>query len=110
VQRQREGAGRGLTRPLAQPRRHLPPALRHGDAAGEKAAASAQKLGQLQPFVAVFPQECMANLHILGQPNTFLAADAAHGQPAKGCVLSDRKSIEIPIELGKDVKGSEMVI
>ena len=41
----------------------------------EKDAKLAQKLGQLQPFVAVFLQECMANLHLLGQPNTFLAAD-----------------------------------
>jgi hypothetical protein len=26
----------------------------------------AQKLGQLQPSIAVFPQECMANLHLFG--------------------------------------------
>jgi hypothetical protein len=39
----------------------------------EKDAKLAQKLGQLQPFPALFPRECMANLHILGQPNTFLA-------------------------------------
>jgi hypothetical protein len=32
---------------------------------GEKAAKLAQKLGQLQPFTAVFPQECM------GQPSSF---------------------------------------
>jgi hypothetical protein len=42
---------------------------------------SAQKLGQLQPFIkagvlAVLSQECMANLHILGlgRPNTVIAA------------------------------------
>ena len=28
----------------------------------EKAAELAQKLGQLQPFLAVFPQECMGQL------------------------------------------------
>ena len=35
--------------------------------------------GNLQPFLAVFPQECMgcawAKLHLLGRPNTFLAPD-----------------------------------
>jgi hypothetical protein len=30
--------------------------------AGEEDATSAQKLGRRQPFVAVFPQECMGNL------------------------------------------------
>ena len=39
----------------------------------EKDATLAQKLGQLQPFVAVFPQECTGQLASLGQPNTFLA-------------------------------------
>jgi hypothetical protein len=39
----------------------------------EKDTKLAQKLGQLQPFIAVFPQESWANLHCLGQPNTFLA-------------------------------------
>ena len=38
----------------------------------EKDAKLAQNLGQLQRFIAVLPQECMANLHLLGQPNTFL--------------------------------------
>jgi hypothetical protein len=28
----------------------------------EKDAKLAQKLGQLQPFIAVFPQECMGQL------------------------------------------------
>jgi hypothetical protein len=45
--------------------------------ASEKDAKLAQKLGQLQPFIAVFPQRyrtAWTNLHILGQPNTFLAA------------------------------------
>ena len=45
--------------------------------ASEKDAKLAQKLGQLQPFVAVFLQECMANLHLLGQPNSFFAAAPA---------------------------------
>ena len=39
----------------------------------------AQKLAQLQPFIAVFPQECVANLHDLGQPNTLLAQGGAGG-------------------------------
>ena len=43
--------------------------------ASEKDAKLAQKLGQLQPFIAVFPQECMRHLHLLGQPNTFFARD-----------------------------------
>jgi hypothetical protein len=30
----------------------------HADGQSEEGAVSAQKLGQLQPFVAVFPQEC----------------------------------------------------
>ena len=40
---------------------------------GEKAAKLAQKLDQLQPFIAVFPQECMGQLALLGQPHTSLA-------------------------------------
>ena len=39
----------------------------------EKDAKLVQKLGQPQPLLAVLPQECMAILHPLGQPNTFLA-------------------------------------
>ena len=42
----------------------------------EKDTKVAQKLGQLQPFTAVFPQEysrMWANVHLLGQPNSFLA-------------------------------------
>ena len=40
----------------------------------ERDAKLSQKLGRLQPFIAVFAQECMGlgNLHLLGQPNTFL--------------------------------------
>ena len=50
------------------------PRLRESNAIREKDAELAQKMGQLQPFVAVFPQACMhgANSHILGQPDTFL--------------------------------------
>jgi hypothetical protein len=43
----------------------------------EKGTKLAQKLGRLQPFtcvIAVLSQGCLANWHILGQPNTFLAA------------------------------------
>ena len=32
----------------------------------EKDAKLAQKLGQLQPFIAVFPQECMGQLASFG--------------------------------------------
>jgi hypothetical protein len=42
----------------------------------------AQKLGQLQPFVAVFPQECMADSHRLGRPDARLAEGRARG-PAR---------------------------
>jgi hypothetical protein len=52
----------------------------------------AQKLGQLQPFIAVFPNKCMANLHLLGRPDTLLARPAGSirrrrkGQrPSTGC-------------------------
>ena len=41
----------------------------------EKDTKLAQKLGQLEPFIAVFPQECMGQLAYFGQPNTFLAAN-----------------------------------
>ena len=34
--------------------------------ASEKDAKLAQKLGQLQPFLAVFPQECMGQLASFG--------------------------------------------
>jgi hypothetical protein len=36
------------------------------EAAGEEDAVSAQKLAQLQPFTAVFPQECMGQLASFG--------------------------------------------
>ena len=35
-------------------------------AESEKVAKLAQKLGQLQPFVSVFPQECMGQLAYFG--------------------------------------------
>jgi hypothetical protein len=68
--------------------RHLRPGIRGGmhgrhcprlRAAGEKDAKLAQKLGQLQPFIAVYPQECMGQLASFDQPNTFLAA--GRGEP-----------------------------
>jgi hypothetical protein len=44
-------------------------------AQSERDAVSAQKLGQPQPLLAVFPQECMGQLAPFGrQTNTFLAA------------------------------------
>ena len=39
----------------------------------EKDADLVQKLGLLQPFIAVFPQDHMANSHLLDQPSAFLA-------------------------------------
>ena len=36
------------------------------DHESEKGAKSAQKLGQLQPFLAVFPQECTGQLAPFG--------------------------------------------
>jgi hypothetical protein len=58
-------------RSRAQPRAHLRLVrqqlrllgpLRAGLGAGEKDAKLAQKLGQLQPFLAAFPQECVGQL------------------------------------------------
>jgi hypothetical protein len=40
---------------------------------GEKDAELAQKLRQLQPFMAVIQRNVWNHLHLLGQPNTFLA-------------------------------------
>ena len=39
----------------------------------EKDTKLAQKLGQLEPFIAVFPQECMGQLAYFGPTNTSLA-------------------------------------
>jgi hypothetical protein len=61
-----------------------------GESAAEsdKVAKLAQKLGQLRSFLAVFPQECVANLHLLGQPNTFSAeAVTLLGVAMEGCLL-----------------------
>jgi hypothetical protein len=38
----------------------------HPGHCSEKDAKLAQKLGQLQPFIAVFPQECMGQLGSFG--------------------------------------------
>ena len=54
-----------------RPRGGLPQGQRR---ASEKDAKLAQKLGQLQPFIAVSHRNAWANWHLLGQPNTFLAA------------------------------------
>ena len=48
---------------------------RPSSTASEKEAEFVQKLGQLQPFIAVFSPECMGQLeHLWGRPDTFLAA------------------------------------
>ena len=51
-----------------------------GGAQGDKDAKLAQKLGQLQPFIAVLIiiVNARANLHILGQPETCLALGLHH--------------------------------
>jgi hypothetical protein len=51
---------------------------------GEKEAEFAQKLGQLQPFIAVFDMIAWASLHLLGQPDAFRAG----GATAVGGVLA----------------------
>jgi hypothetical protein len=54
---------------------------------GEKDTKLAQKLGQLQPFMAVFPRECTGRPPSFGgQPNSFLArhAEAASFMTAAG--------------------------
>jgi hypothetical protein len=40
-------------------------------------------LGQPQPFIAVLPQECAADLHILGRPNTLLAHRTGTSSPRR---------------------------
>ena len=68
--RQREAAGRsarlgeGLV--LRQPARRRALRRRRPHRTGEKDAELAQKLGQLQPFIAVFPQGCMGQLGSFG--------------------------------------------
>ena len=57
------------------------------DCKGEKDAKLAQKMGQLQPFITVFSRENMANLHLLGQPDTSLA---------KGCGEPGARHREAP--------------
>ena len=44
--------------------------------ASEKDAKLAQKLGQLQPFIAVFPQECIGQLAYFG-PTLLLSRSSA---------------------------------
>ena len=60
----RGAAGRVLRHPHRGPARHDGGAV--GGAASEKAAKLAQKLGQLHPFIVVFPQECMGRLAYFG--------------------------------------------
>jgi hypothetical protein len=46
---------------------------RDGGDQSEQDAKLAQKLGQLQPFIALFPHKCMGQLYLLDQPDSFLA-------------------------------------
>jgi hypothetical protein len=77
IGRRGDGAGAGQRRAGRHRRRGLVPprpgARRWrggrgagGGATGEKDAKLAQKLGQLQPFAAVFPQECTGQLASFG--------------------------------------------
>ena len=49
----------------------------------EKDAKLAQKLGQLQPFIVVLHRNTWADLHFLGQPNTFLDRRAPRAARAR---------------------------
>jgi hypothetical protein len=79
------GAGAALTAATrARARTQMFLTVEHSVAGGCASANSsykdaklAQKLSQLQPLTAVFhfSPECMANLHLPDQPNTFLASD-----------------------------------
>ena len=52
----------------------------------EKGAKLAQKLGQLQPFIALFSQEYNhGSLHLVGQPNTFVARSHGKDMEIFGC-------------------------
>ena len=51
-----------------------------GDAASaavevRKTSSWPRSWAKLQPFIAALTQDCMAKLHLLGQPNSFLARD-----------------------------------
>jgi hypothetical protein len=83
--RQRSSSGRAS---LAVGRRVIQMPL------SEKDIKLAQKLGQPQPFIVVFPQECMGQLvsfaYLLGQPNTFLALSTIilYGESLLKCTIS----------------------
>ena len=57
---------RPVDRELRRVAAELLPGGRRAGVPGEKGAVSAQKLGHLQPFAAVFPQECAGQLASLG--------------------------------------------
>jgi hypothetical protein len=85
--------------PGAAPRHHVPrerPGVQpHHE--GVKDVKLAQKLGQLWPFTAVFPPECAG--HILGQPNTVLAARASRPRSSSAASSSSPpRSVESVLE------------
>jgi hypothetical protein len=56
----------------------------HGLSSSEKYAQLTQKLGQLQPFIAVFPQECVGHLPVFWANLTPLSLTVQRGQrPAR---------------------------
>jgi hypothetical protein len=70
------------------------------------ANALAQKLGQLQPLIAIFPQESMG-LHLLGQSNKFFAQVSEVIFVSMGfyCVLMLVVAI-VPVVVGTIEEGS----
>ena len=89
---ERDGRGRGHRQ------RHRGRQQEDRPAEGEKKGAKfAQKLGQLQPFIAVLPVGCMdqvADLQLLGRPDALLAAgaDRRHEGHA-GAVQGDARAL-----------------
>ena len=71
----------------------------HADVSGEEDTVLAQKLGRLQPSLAVLSGTHGPTLHHLGQPDTFLAS-AADGPPRDGRVPTDPDALTGPAKMG----------
>jgi hypothetical protein len=76
----------------------------------ENDAKLARKSGQLQPFTAVLSRERMANLHLLGRANTFLAAvelEMEGGSITSNAEITVEKhaSVGLHYQAGVDVKA-----
>ena len=83
-------------------------AAAHTDASpGEKDTKLSQKLGQLQPLQLCSHRSALANLHVLSQPNTFLALGvglAAH--PAAGAFVFFMSAGDVAAALNADAHGA----